>query len=89
MFAARLAEATDLARAGLVARHSRLLASLGLEPEGSLPDADAILDAMRMDKKFSAGIRFVLLEDVGRPRIVPDVPEDIVRTTLEALGAGG
>jgi len=87
LFAARLAEALELAPAGLLARHTRLLASLGLEPEGGLPPPDEIWGAMRMDKKYSGGVRFILLEDVGRPNVVEDVPEDLVRATLAEMGA--
>ena len=87
IFAARLAESLGLAPAGLIARHVRLLASLGLEPEGSLPAVEPICSAMRMDKKYAGGVRFVLLEDVGRPRVVEDVREDLVRTALEEMGA--
>jgi 3-dehydroquinate synthase len=86
VFAARLAVALGLAPPGLVARHVRLLASLGLEPEGRLPEAGPILAAMRMDKKYRGGIRFVLLEDVGRPTVVDGVPEDLVRETLRRMG---
>jgi 3-dehydroquinate synthetase len=44
---------------------------------------------MRMDKKYAAGIRFVLLEDVGRPVVVDDVSEETVVATLKELGAEG
>jgi 3-dehydroquinate synthase len=89
VFAARLSEATGRAARGLVARHARLLASLGLEPETALPPADEVLAAMRMDKKYRGGVRFVLLEDVGRPFVEDDVPEDVVRATLEAMAPMG
>ena len=89
VFAARLSEATGGAPRGLVARHARLLASLGLEPETALPPADDVLAAMRMDKKYRGGVRFVLLEDVGRPFVKDDVPEDVVRTTLQAMAPMG
>lgn len=89
VFAARLAEALDMAAPGLAARHTRLLKSLGLEPDGPLPAADQILAAMRMDKKYQGGIRIVLLDDVGRPRVVEGVPEDLLRTTLKEMGAEG
>jgi 3-dehydroquinate synthase len=85
VFAARLAERMGVAEAGLDGRTQRLLKSLGLEEGGSLPPADQILEAMRLDKKYRAGIRFVLLEDVGRPRVVEDVPETVIRETLEAM----
>jgi 3-dehydroquinate synthase len=89
LFAARLSEATARAPRGLVARHARLLSSLGLEPETALPATDEVLAAMRMDKKYRGGIRFVLLEDVGRPFVEDDVSEDVVRTTLEAMAPMG
>ena len=43
-----------------------------------------VLESMRLDKKYRSGIRFVLLESVGRAKIVEDVPEDLIRETLEA-----
>ena len=89
VFAARLAEAMELAPSGLVARHARLLASLGLEPEGHLPPADDLLAAMRLDKKYAGGVRFVLLEEIGRPKLVEGVPEDLLRTSLKEMGADG
>jgi 3-dehydroquinate synthase len=85
VFAARLAEVLGLAPAGLAARHARLLASLGLEVGGDLPPVDEVLAAFRLDKKYRGGVRFVLLEDVGRPRVVEDVPEDLVRRVLAGM----
>jgi 3-dehydroquinate synthase len=87
-FAARLSEARGLAPAGLAARTARLLASLGLETDGALPPADAILAAFRLDKKYRGAVRFVLLRDVGDPVVVDDVPEPQVRAVLESMGAG-
>jgi 3-dehydroquinate synthase len=89
VFAARLSETMGRAPRGLVARHARLLSSLGLEPDAPLPPTDDVVDAMRMDKKYRNGVRFVLLEDVGRPFVEDDVPQDVVRTTLEAMGPTG
>jgi 3-dehydroquinate synthase len=89
MFAARLAEELGMAMAGLAARHARTLSSLGLELNGPLPASDRILDAMRMDKKYRGGIRFVLLEDVGRPLVVEQVPEDVLTRVLKEMGAAG
>jgi 3-dehydroquinate synthase len=86
-FAARIAEDVGTAVAGLAARHARLLSSLGLEANGGLPPADDVLAAMRMDKKYRGGMRFVLLEDVGRPVVVDSVPEDTLRRILEEMGA--
>lgn len=85
VFAARLSEATGRAPDGLVARHVRLLSSLGLDPGAPLPPPEEVLGAMRMDKKYRGGVRFVLLEDVGRPFVDDGVPEDAVRAALEAM----
>jgi 3-dehydroquinate synthase len=82
-----VAEARGTAAAGLAARHVRLLSSLGLESGGGLPHADEVLTAMRMDKKYRGGVRFVLLEDVGRPVVVDSLPEDLLRGALEEMGA--
>jgi len=86
-FAARLGAALGRGPAELVARTARLLSSLGLEPDGALPSPEDVLHAMRLDKKYRAGFRFVLLEDVGRPVVVDDVPEDAVRSSLESMRA--
>jgi 3-dehydroquinate synthetase len=88
VFAARLSEALGRGTPGLAARHVRLLASLGLETDATLPPAEEILAAIRMDKKYRGGARFVLLEDVGRPFVEDAVPEELLRTTLERAGSG-
>jgi len=59
VFAARLSEALGRGPSGLVARHVRLLASLGLETDGGLPPAEEVLSSIRMDKKYRGGARFV------------------------------
>jgi len=87
VFAARLSEALRMASGGLAARHVRLMNSLGLDVGGPLPSAAEILGAFRLDKKYRGGVRFVLLEDVGRPQITEDVPERIIERALEEMGA--
>ncbi len=89
VFAARLAEAQWKADPGLCALHLRVLSSLGLEPEASLPAADRIVEAMRMDKKYEGGNRFVILEAVGRPVVIEGVPDDLVLSILRDMGAVG
>ena len=59
---------------------------------GTLPDPDGLLAAFRLDKKYrpkkgSSGVRFVLLEDVGRPVVVDDVTDDELRSVLDSMGA--
>ena len=89
VFAARLAEARGTCPPGLVGRTVRLLTSLGLETDGALPPVRDILSAIRMDKKFLAGVRFVLLADVGRPAVVAGVTDDEMRAVLIEMGAAG
>jgi 3-dehydroquinate synthetase len=74
---------------GLAARHARLFTALGLDGLGSLPPADEVLAAMRMDKKYRGGMRFVLLEDVGRPIVVDPIDEDPLRRILEQMRTRG
>ena len=87
VFAARLAEARGFAEPGLAARTQRLLKALGLETQGPLPTVREVLDAFRMDKKFHGAVRFVLLEDVGRPVVVDDVAPEDLRAVLIEMGA--
>ncbi|MEO8476591.1 MAG: 3-dehydroquinate synthase [Actinomycetota bacterium] len=87
VFAARLAESMGIAGTGLATRTVRLLSSLGLETDGPLPSIADLMPALRLDKKFRGGVRFVLLEDVGRPLVVDDVPTDRVREILGEIGA--
>jgi 3-dehydroquinate synthase len=89
VFAARLAEERGVAAPGLTTRTLRLLSSLGLETDGALPAVRDILAAFRMDKKFHGGVRFVLLEDVGRPLVVDDVTDDALADALREMGATG
>jgi 3-dehydroquinate synthase len=87
VFAARLAERRGLAAEGLAGRTTRLLASLGLEADGTLPAVDDVLDAFRMDKKFHGRVRFVLLREPGSPVLVDDVEDAELRSVLLEMGA--
>jgi 3-dehydroquinate synthase len=86
IFAAGLAESRGLAP-GLLGRTARLLRSLGLEPDGALPRGEDVRRCLRLDKKYRGGVRFVLLEDVGRPVVVDDVSDDEVGSVLHEMGA--
>lgn len=86
VFAAGLSEARGLAE-GLSARTERLLRSLGLGSAEPLPPSDEVVRCLRLDKKYRGGVRFVLLEDVGRPVVVDDVSDEQVGSVLREMGA--
>ncbi|HEV2951586.1 MAG TPA: 3-dehydroquinate synthase, partial [Actinomycetota bacterium] len=86
VFAAMLAERRGLAP-GLSARTERLLRSLGLEAARPLPAAEDVLRCLRLDKKYRGGVRFVLLEQVGRPVVVDGVSDAEVGSILLEMGA--
>ncbi len=63
-----------------------ILEGLGLPVAAPDVDRDRLLDLMALDKKrTAAGLRMVLLEDVGAP-VVVDVGDATVRTALDAIG---
>jgi 3-dehydroquinate synthase len=83
VLAARLSAHLGMAADG--ERLRALLDGFGLPtalPSGLEPDR--LLQRMRLDKKANAsGLRFVLWEAPGTARIVSDVPEDAVLSTLQ------
>ncbi len=85
-YAARLAERLDRIPPELVTRQTRLLESLhlptGLPSDHTWP-VDAIIDAMRLDKKTLAGkLRFVLPTRLGHVELVENIDEALVRDVL-------
>jgi 3-dehydroquinate synthase len=82
--ASRLAERLNLIPEEVTDRQVKLLAAFGLPtaPDPAWP-ANALLDAMRRDKKAQAGkLRFVLPTRLGHVETFADVPEDLVREVL-------
>ena len=74
--------------AGAVKRIRNLLRSLGLPVSVALSGQQKrkLLEAMRLDKKVSAGkTRFVLAERIGKARPGQVVAEESIRAVLEAL----
>lgn len=84
--AAKLSHALGLCREELVAQVDNLLVQTGLPRHTNGLDPHQLYEAMQTDKKWREGrSRFVLLEDVGKPTIVWDVPQERVIVTLAAL----
>lgn len=84
MFAAHLGRLTG--RVDVVDRTRAILTSLGLPVTYPGGHFDALLAAMRVDKKsVGATMRFVLLEDIGRPALVSDVTEEQLRAAYAAI----
>jgi 3-dehydroquinate synthetase len=85
VFAARVAEATGLARPGLADGHVELLAALGLPVGGVRLDPDRVLAAMATDKKHRGGLRLVLLRRPGQPEVVPAPDRAVLVAAIESL----
>lgn len=90
MGAARIAQRMGIVDDELVARQADLLRAFGLPLAAPGVSAQAVLDAMRLDKKVEAGrLRFVLLAGVAQPELRDDVPESLVAEIVRTLVAGG
>ena len=83
MFAATLA--AELGHPDRVGVHRSLLEAYDLPTAGARFDFDDVARAWVRDKKYEAGMRFVLLEDLGSPVLVRDVPEATLRKAYEAV----
>ncbi len=85
--ACRLSHAMGLLDESVVHRAETILARFGLPTELTDPiDADRIVATIRKDKKIHGGAEhFVLLEDIGRPIVRDDIPEQAVRDAYESL----
>jgi 3-dehydroquinate synthase len=67
-------------------RQRALFERYGLPLSHAGVDAGAVVAAMAHDKKVEASrVRWVLLEDFGRPVIRDDVPDDVVRAALSEV----
>ncbi|GAA2069905.1 3-dehydroquinate synthase [Aeromicrobium halocynthiae] len=88
VFVAELAHRHDLIDADLLQRHRDVLASLSL-PTTWAGAFSPLLAAMRMDKKTRGDqLRFVVLEDLGVPRILAGPEEQVLRDCFAALAGG-
>ncbi|MBI2865911.1 MAG: 3-dehydroquinate synthase [Chloroflexi bacterium] len=69
-----------------VERVQRLLAAYGLPASCPGVEADAVLQAMHLDKKVRGkSIRWVLLQGLGKPVVRDDVPRELVAEVVSLL----
>ena len=85
-YAAVLGERSGHLAADVVARHRSVLSSVGLPTSYQGGRWDDLLAAMRRDKKSrGARLRFVVLEDVGRPVRLEGPDEAWLRDAFDAI----
>ena len=88
VLAFRLSERLGLAPSGTAGRVSSHLSSLALPVDltaiqSGLPNAAALIEIMRQDKKARAGrLAFVLARDIGQAYVEPNVPDEILADFL-------
>ncbi len=90
VYASKLAEKLGRVDQALTDRQVRLLEAVGLPLNLADPTAISIEDVvgrMKLDKKTVGGmLRFVLPTKMGHVELVEDVPEELVRQTLQEGG---
>ena len=89
VYAAELAARSGRLGADVVARHREVLTSVGLPTAYPGGHWDELLTAMRRDKKSRGDrLRFVVLEDVGRPVRLEGPKEQWLREAYDAITSG-
>lgn len=87
VYAAELAGVLGLLSADEVARHRRVLASVGLPTTYEATAWSELRDAMNLDKKTrGAELRFVLLDGIGHPTVVRAPSEDALAAAWARMG---
>jgi len=86
VFEAHLAQVSGLLGEDVVARHYEILRSLGLPTTYSGAGLDRLVDVMKIDKKSRGDLlRFVVLEDIGKPVILAGPTADQLKAAYLAL----
>jgi 3-dehydroquinate synthase len=66
-------------------RIKSLLEGIGLKTCVHASETEKVWEAMKRDKKFIHGRnRFVLLEEIGKPRVVEGIDPSVLEQALEA-----
>jgi 3-dehydroquinate synthase len=86
VYVAELARLVGRLDDATAARHAQVLESVGLPTQfGELPFGD-LLATMRVDKKSRGSqLRFVVLDGLGRPAILADPDEEMLRSAYRHL----
>jgi 3-dehydroquinate synthase len=88
MAAAAIGERIGVTPPAVAARQASLFAKYGLPLRHAGLDVDAIVAATALDKKVAARrVRWVLLQDFGRPVVHEYVPDAVIRDVLAGLFA--
>lgn len=89
--ASRISQRAGLLGADVASRIETLLAALELPVRLSLSlDQKTVMSALRLDKKRSGrGLRFVLLEGIGKPITRDDIPLEWAIDSFESLKSNG
>ncbi len=88
LVALRLGQRLGRHGSDLYDRTHALLAALGLPTTAPALDPEAVLSVMARDKKADAGIRFVVLDDLGAPAVVAPDPADVLAAIADVTGSG-
>ncbi|MXY87693.1 MAG: 3-dehydroquinate synthase, partial [Dehalococcoidia bacterium] len=84
--AGRIACEVGLLPAAALDRQQDLLLACGLPQRAEGVDREAVVGAMRSDKKVRAGaISWVLLERIGQAAVHRDIPDEAVEAALDAV----
>ena len=84
--ASRLAKHLGMLDESSVSRIVDLIDRAGLPTDGAPADSNAVIEAMKFDKKVHGGkLRLILPDRIGHVVIRDDVPEAVVRESVERL----
>ena len=83
VFAAHLARIRGMS--DLIAEHVDAIESAGLPVGGADAPFEAVVEAMRRDKKYDRGIRFILLNAIGDAAVVSGIETDEIRAAYDAV----
>jgi 3-dehydroquinate synthase len=89
VFVAELARAAGVLASDVADRHRSAFASVGLPTAWSGATYDDLRARMAVDKKSrGSSLRFVVLSDLARPRILVDPAEEHLRAAYDAMSGG-